>query len=212
MDLLLVADASPSELQAQLSMPSNLMAHHLRVLENAGLIRRSRSTGDRRRTYLSAISTAMEPPVRATEHTAPRVVFVCTHNAARSQLAAALWRQHSTVPVTSAGTDPAQRIHPGAVTAARRHQLSIRTSAPRPVGDVLRPDDLVVAVCDTAHEALPTERPHWHWSVADPTQTGTEEAFDQAIATLTERVLRVAPKIRRVPRSTRGRRTNQEPS
>lgn len=203
MDLLLVGDASPSELQARLSMPSNLMAHHLRVLDEAGLIHRSRSSGDRRRTYLSAVTTGLEPLVRAADHAAPRVVFVCTHNSARSQLAAALWRQHSEVPATSAGTDPAPRIHPGAVAAARRHELPIRTAAPRRVGDVLRPDDLIVAVCDTAHEALRVEQPRVHWSITDPARTGTDEAFDRAVASLTERVLRVAPTVRRVPRASR---------
>jgi hypothetical protein len=76
MDLLRVADASPSEPAARPSVPSNLMAHHLRVLDDAGLIRRSRSTGDRRRTYLSTVSTPLEPVDEATERTAPRVVFV----------------------------------------------------------------------------------------------------------------------------------------
>lgn len=203
MDMLLVADASPSELAARLSMPSNLMAHHLSVLDKAGLIRRSRSTGDGRRTYLSVVDAAPEPLIRAADRAAPRVVFVCTHNSARSQLAAALWRQHSEVPATSAGTDPASRIHPGAVAAAQRHQLPIRTAAPRRVRDVLRPDDLIVAVCDTAHEALNTEQPRLHWSIADPAAVGTDEAFDRAVESLTERVLRAAPTIRRVPRVPR---------
>jgi len=207
MDRLLVADASPSELAAQLSMRSNLVAHHLRVLDDAGLVRRSRSDGDQRRVYLSAAVNALEPFARVTGHSAPRVVFVCTHNSARSQLAAALWRQHSEVPATSAGTDPAQRIHPGAVAAARRHDLPIRTSAPRRVSDVLRPDDLIVAVCDSAHEALDAGLPRLHWSIADPAASGTDVAFDDTVDTLTERVLRVAPTVRRVPRTPRPRFT-----
>lgn len=202
MDTLLVADASPSELQARLAMPSNLMAHHLRVLDNAGLIRRTRSSGDRRRTYLSAVHTTLDSLVPTTDRTAPRVVFVCTRNSARSQLAAALWRQHSEVPSTSAGTDPAPRIHPGAVAAARRHHLDIRTSAPRRVYEVLRPDDLVVAVCDSAHEELDPALPRMHWSIDDPAHIGTDEAFDHALDSLTERILRVAPTVRRVRRTT----------
>jgi protein-tyrosine-phosphatase/DNA-binding HxlR family transcriptional regulator len=201
MDLLLLGDAAPSELQARLSMPSNLMAHHLRVLDKAGLVQRSRSAGDRRRTYLSAVHATLESLAPAPTRTAPRVVFVCTHNSARSQLAAALWRQHSEVPSTSAGTDPAPRIHPGAVAAAQRHQLDIRTSAPRRVDDVLRPDDLVVAVCDSAHEELDPELPRMHWSIEDPARTGTDDAFDRALDSLTERVRRVAPTVRRVRRS-----------
>ncbi len=53
-------DASPKELGAMLAMPSNLLAHHLRVLEHAGLITRRRSEGDRRRSYLQLIPGALE--------------------------------------------------------------------------------------------------------------------------------------------------------
>jgi protein-tyrosine-phosphatase len=146
--------------------------------------------------------TALRPLAPNLTLAAPRVVFVCTHNSARSQLAAALWRRHSAVPSTSAGTEPAQRIHPGAVTAARRHDLPIRTSAPRRVGDVLRPDDLVIAVCDAAHEELGADLPRMHWSIDDPADVGTDEAFDATLATLAERITRIAPATRRVPRST----------
>lgn len=201
MDTLLVVDASPSELQKRLSMPSNLMAHHLRVLDNAGLIRRSRSSGDRRRTYLSAVHLNLESLAPATDHAVPRVVFVCTHNSARSQLAAALWRRHSDVPSTSAGTEPAPRVHPGAVSAAKRHHLNIRTAKPRRVNDVLRPDDLVVTVCDNAHEELDPELSSMHWSIADPARTGTDAAFDLALESLTERITRVAPTVHRIRRA-----------
>src|ERR1700758_5729023 len=51
-DMLADGDASPSELAAMVAMPSNLLAHHLRVLQEAGLVSRRRSDGDRRRTYL----------------------------------------------------------------------------------------------------------------------------------------------------------------
>lgn len=207
MDLLQTGDASPTELRERLSMPSNLMAHHLRVLDNTGLIRRTRSAGDRRRTYLSAVDGALASLVPVADHTAARVVFVCTQNSARSRLAAALWHQHSEVPSTSAGTEPAPRVHPGAVAVARRHHLSIRTSAPVRVSHVLQPDDLVVAVCDTAHEELNPDLPRLHWSIADPARTGTAEAFDDALESLTERIVRVAPTVRRVPRSTRRARS-----
>ena len=47
-----------------------------------------------------------------------RALFVCTRNSARSQLAAALWRSLAGAPAESAGTHPADRVHPGAITAA----------------------------------------------------------------------------------------------
>src|SRR5689334_23808301 len=64
-DTLLAGDASPSELAAMLMMPSNLLAHHLHVLQQAGVITRRRSEGDRRRTYLRLIPGA----VSSEEHT-----------------------------------------------------------------------------------------------------------------------------------------------
>src|SRR3954453_5197142 len=91
-DALTLGDASPGEIGHDLGLPTNLVAHHVKVLEDAGLIARSRSEGDRRRTYLrlqpDALATLAPPPLPD----ANRVVFVCTHNSARSQLAAALWR------------------------------------------------------------------------------------------------------------------------
>jgi ArsR family transcriptional regulator, arsenate/arsenite/antimonite-responsive transcriptional repressor / arsenate reductase (thioredoxin) len=66
-DALLLGDASPSELAALLAMPSNLLAHHLRTLEQAGVITRHRSEGDRRRAYLRLIpgSLGRHPARRA---------------------------------------------------------------------------------------------------------------------------------------------------
>ena len=97
-----------------LAMPSNLLAHHLHVLEQAGIITRRRSEGDRRRTYLRLIPGALDPLAAPPARAALRVLFVCTANSARSHLAAALWRRASTVPAVSAGT------HPGSGDRSRR--------------------------------------------------------------------------------------------
>jgi len=114
-DRLTLGDASPGELSAATGLATNLLAHHLRVMEDAGLIRRARSEGDRRRSYVqlrweddavaalvnaNTTSGLLNGPV-------PRVVFVCTHNSARSQLAAQAWAVVSDIPVASAGTHPA---------------------------------------------------------------------------------------------------------
>ena len=110
-DALADRDLSPSELAAMLAMPSNLLAHHLGVLEQAGIVRRRRSEGDRRRTYLRLVPEALDVsglPARA----ARRVLFVCTANSARSHLAAALWRRASKVPAASAGPIPPPRSIP----------------------------------------------------------------------------------------------------
>jgi protein-tyrosine-phosphatase len=127
---------------------------------------------------------------------AVRVVFVCTENSARSQLAAALWSGESPVPVTSAGTHPAPAVHPGAVAAARRRHLVLAPAKPRHVGEVLRPDDVVITVCDSAHEELGAGADRLHWSIPDPARSGEDAAFDQAVDDLTDRISRLAPAIR----------------
>jgi protein-tyrosine-phosphatase/DNA-binding transcriptional ArsR family regulator len=192
-DQLLLADASPSELQGMRSMPSNLLAHHLRVLEDAGVVRRTRSQADRRRTYLHLNRDALDAIVPAAAHQAHRVVFVCTQNSARSQLAAAIWSRRSPIPATSAGTQPAARVHPGAVAAARRRNLPMQPRAPRHLDEVLAPDDLIVAVCDHAHEKLPAGLTRIHWSIPDPVGHPLRDAFDRTIDELTERIEDFAP-------------------
>ncbi|PWU50396.1 ArsR family transcriptional regulator [Micromonospora sp. S4605] len=195
-DTLLVGDASPGELARSLDMPTNLTAHHLKVLQDSGLVVRHRSEGDRRRTYVRLVPEMLNDLLPAPTRTAPRVVFVCTHNSARSQLAAALWSHRSSVPAASAGTDPAPRVHPRALRTAERHGLVVAHPRPVHVADVVRSDDLVVAVCDNAHENLGNEAPHLHWSVADPAPADTDEAFEAAYRELADRIDRLAPAVR----------------
>ena len=185
-DTLGASDTSPSELAAMLAMPSNLLAHHLHVLEQAGLLTRRRSDGDRRRTYLQLIPGALESLTRPAARTAGRVLFVCTANSARSHLAAALWRRASTVPAASAGTQPAARVDPGAIAAARRHHLPMRRLRPCHIGDVRQDGDLIITVCDLAREELGREAAV-HWSVPDPVPAGDPASFDAALAELSDR-------------------------
>ena len=185
-------DASPSELAAHVGLGSNLLAHHLRVLEEAGVVRRVRSEGDRRRSYVQLRTD--HPLVRAaaltgqTAGSAPRVVFVCTANSARSQLAAATWNRLSAIPATSAGTHPGPRVHPRAIDTARRHGLRLEADRPVGVDDALREGDLVVAVCDNAHEELSRSLPRLHWAIPDPVRIDTDAAFENAYADITRRV------------------------
>lgn len=194
-DHLLGADAAPSELRAMLSIPSNLLAHHVNVLARAGVIERSRSEADGRRIYLKLNHGALESLIAPADHKARRVVFVCTQNSARSQLAAAIWNRRSSVPATSAGTQPATEVHPGALAAARRHNLPLRPTKPRHLVEVMDPTDLVIAVCDNAHEELPADLPRIHWSVRDPARTARPAAFDEAMDDLTARIDRLTPSL-----------------
>ena len=195
-DTLATSDASPTELQAVLAMPSNLLAHHLKVLETEGLITRTRSEADRRRTYLHLAPGALDGLLRTTLGTVDRLVFVCTANSARSQLAAALWRQASDIPAASAGTHPADHIHPGALETAQRHGLPLRRIKPHRLDEVLEDRDFVVTVCDNAHEELPGAA-QLHWSVPDPVRVGTTEAFEAAFDHISQRVSDLAPRLTR---------------
>jgi protein-tyrosine-phosphatase len=195
-DALAWGDASPGEVGRQLGLPTNLVAHHLKVLQEAGIVQRSPSEGDRRRTYLRLVPEALAGLASPDIVLAPRVVFVCTHNSARSQLAAALWARSSRVPAASAGTDPARRVHPRAVSVGRRHGLALGRARTAHVAEVLRPDDLVVAVCDNAYEGLgagPGRR--LHWSVPDPAPADSDEAFEAAFCDIADRIQRLAPAL-----------------
>jgi len=205
-DTLAWGEASPGELAARLGMTSNLLAHHLHVLEDAGLLTRHRSEGDRRRNYLALnrdVLDLLQPTSPALM--AERLVFVCTQNSARSQLAAAMWNDHSPVPATSAGTHPARRVHPGAVAVARRRHLALVPAPPRHVHDVLDPADLVVTVCDSAHEELATGstggpvEPGLHWSIPDPVTADDPAAFDTVVDELTDRITRLTAAVHAIP-------------
>lgn len=191
-DRLMTSDRSPQELQIQLGLPSNLLAHHLQVLESAGIIVRGRSTGDGRRRYIHVLPSALanlSPPVRIARQPA---LFVCSKNSARSQLAAALWTAVVGAPATSAGTHPATKVHPGAVAAARRAGLDLSDAAPRALEDIRGASMLTITVCDQAHEELHADDDWLHWSITDPVAVGTKAAFDKTVAELRDRINAVA--------------------
>lgn len=180
-------DRSPTELSDLMAVPSNLLAHHLDVLESVGLIERFVSSGDRRRRYvrlrpgpLGALGTTTAAP-------AERVVFVCSHNSARSQLAAAMWAARTGRPARSAGTHPADAVHPGAIAAGRRIGLDLTDARPNRL-DAIADDEHVVTVCDQAHEELECRPDWWHWSLPDPVAVGTDAAFDEVVAGLDTRI------------------------
>jgi protein-tyrosine-phosphatase/DNA-binding HxlR family transcriptional regulator len=195
-DALTLGDASPGEIGRDLGMPTNLVAHHVKVLQDAGLVVRSRSEGDRRRTYLRLQPQVLASLTSPALEGGARVVFVCTHNSARSKLAAALWRDRIGGDVASAGTKPAPRVHPRAVKVAHRHGLELDASGTARVADVVHDGDLVIAVCDNAHEDLSgPARPRLHWSVPDPVPVGTDAAFEAAYSDLAGRIDRLAPVV-----------------
>jgi ArsR family transcriptional regulator, arsenate/arsenite/antimonite-responsive transcriptional repressor / arsenate reductase (thioredoxin) len=190
-DELSASDRTPTELGRLTGTPSNLMAHHLRVLEQRGIVERRRSIGDGRRTYLRLVTDRLGGLIVRPVMEAESVLFVCTRNSARSQLAAAMWnRGPRTVRAESAGTHPDGRVHPGALRAARRRGLDLSQSVPRALEGVAVRRPLIVTVCDQAREEL-GHRVAIHWSVADPVASGTREAFDEAADEIGHRVERL---------------------
>ena len=189
-DELSVSDRSPRDLGLRLHIPSNLLAHHLDTLENIGLILRSTSSGDARRRYVRLDPTNLHIIGPHRVSTPKPLLFLCTHNSARSQLAAAIWQARTGQPARSAGTQPAAHIHRQAISAARRNRIDIRDVAPSALGKIPR-NVQVVTVCDLVHEELHAPLDWWHWSIPDPVPSGRPKAFDAVITELEVRVNQV---------------------
>lgn len=202
-DDLRVSDRSPKEIADRLGIATNLLAHHLDVLEDAGAIDRPKSAGDGRRRYVRLLPGVVEflgsveqPPVRD-------VLFLCTRNSARSQLAAALWRARTGRSARSAGTRPADCVSPGAVAAAHRAGASLEGAVPTALDRIPRGVQ-VITVCDLVHEELEPAGDWWHWSIPAPSASRRAGAFDVVVAELNERMSRLglpesARKIERKP-------------
>lgn len=188
-DRLALSDAAPQDLAADLGISRALLSHHLGALRDAGLVTEVRSNGDGRRKYLRLDRSVLDGLLARAVIRANHVLFVCTGNAARSQLAEALWAARSPVPASSAGTAPATAVHDGAILAGAELGLDLQGRRPRALESVTIAPDLVVSVCDVALESgVPFDTRHVHWSIPDPVAEGTPAAFRAAAATIAGRV------------------------
>lgn len=190
-DELRFTDRTPSELGRLVDLGSNLLAFHLSVLEDAGLIARIRSQGDGRRRYVTLVDDAVGALETRTIIPDGPVVFVCTRNAARSQIAAALWQTLSHRSAASAGAQPADEVDALARRVAAAHGIDLGDARPRGYDEVDVTPALVVSVCDRAYEApLPWDTTLLHWSVPDPAG-GTTSDYEQAFSDIEHRVTRL---------------------
>lgn len=189
-DRLALGDLTVAELAEASGLSGNLLAHHLDVLQSAGLIERRVSEGDQRRRYVSLRWANLPDGVREPDPAMfGRVAFICTHNSARSQFAAALWETRTGSPAESAGSDPSPAVHPDAIRIA--NEFGVDLAGLRPGGYELLSSspDLIISVCDRARESdFPDARRHLHWSVPDPVRLGTSTAFRSAFTEIAERV------------------------
>ncbi len=103
--------------------------------------------------------------------TRPAVLFVCTHNAGRSQMAAGFLRARAgdRVEVLSAGSEPADRVNPVAVAAMAEKGVDIAGARPRPLGEAaVREADVVITMgCGDACPVYPGKR-YEDWDLEDP--------------------------------------------
>ena len=149
------------------------------------------------------------PGDAAKQSAAPvRVIFVCTGNSARSQMAEALLRRDGgdRVEVVSAGVSP-RGIHPMTIKALEKVGIDISGARSKPVAEFLgQRFDYVITVCDRARATCPVfpgGSETLHWGIDDPAEaTGTEAerqaAFDRALRELSGRIHTFLPLVRSV--------------
>jgi protein-tyrosine-phosphatase len=219
------SDRRVNELTGLVGEPQNLVSYHLRELREAGLVSSRRSSFDGRDTYyraeltrvgelLCATGASLHPGLRLTvsppqgrrRGRRPRVLFLCTGNSARSQIAAALLEHLSGdgVEARSAGSHP-KDVHPDAVRvlAERGIDISERTSTHLDRFSRTRFDQ-VITLCDKVREVCP-EFPGApetaHWSIADPAavaEGGDDSGYPAFVRTARELELRVGHLIARL--------------
>jgi arsenate reductase (thioredoxin) len=108
----------------------------------------------------------------------PEVLFVCVHNAGRSQMAAALLEHHAQgrIRVRSAGSEPAERVNPAVATVMSEIGLDVSREVPRKLltEDVAASDVVVTMGCGDACPIFPGKR-YEDWALTDPAGKEPEE-------------------------------------
>ena len=189
-DELVLSDRTPGELIQKFEIPSALLAHHLDVLEKAQIIERIESSADRRKRFVRLLERNL--PFLVTSKYPENVQFICRHNSARSQLAAAIWKKLIGTAASSAGTEPAKTIHPLTIQIAKRHNLELGLAIPRKYHPTSTQSRFEITVCDQSHDDLSMPLSRSHWSLPDPTKVGTIAAFERTYQELIKRILPLA--------------------
>jgi protein-tyrosine-phosphatase len=212
------SDRRVGELCELAGRPQSLVSYHLRQLRNGGVVSVRRSAADGRDSYyvldlircgelLTGAGAALHPalaPATASDRlttdrrVAAQLLFLCTGNSARSQMAEALCERLSNgaVRAASAGSHP-KALHPNAVRVMRSRGIDISGRRAKHLGEFAdRRFDHVISLCDRVREAcpdLPGEPELIHWSIPDPArEPGSDEetlpAFERTAAELETRV------------------------
>ena len=217
------SDRRVAELCARLQLPQSLVSYHLGRLRAEGVVSRRRSTADGRDSYyvleldrcgelLSGAGGALHPALRlappgpdrptpCARHRSAWVLFLCTGNSARSQIAEALTEQlgGGVVQARSAGSHP-KSLHLGAVRSLHERGIDIAGRRSKHLSEFSgQRFDYVVSLCDRVREVCP-EFPgqpgrsgQIHWSIPDPSASGPDDqatltAFRHVAAELDTRI------------------------
>ena len=211
------SDRTVHELTGLVGEPQNLVSYHLGKLRDALLVSAQRSSADRRDAYytvdlarigglLSATGGALHPGLRLTPPrrgdavpAAVRVLFLCTGNSARSQMAEALARVRSggVVDAYSAGSHP-KPLHPHALRVMRdEHGIDLSGHTSKHLGEFAdQRFDWVISLCDRVREVCPEfpgQPETIHWSIPNPAVGDADDdasyaAFQRTAAELEIRI------------------------
>ncbi|CAN5553006.1 ArsR family transcriptional regulator [soil metagenome] len=211
------SDQRVNELTSLSGKPQNLVSYHLKGLRNAGLVSGHQSSADGRDTYyrldldrcarlFGTTASSLHPglrlgfaPLEVAAPTRPlRVLFLCTGNSARSQIAEALLEARSggAVEARSAGSHP-KVLHPNAVRVLAERGIDISDRKAKHLRRFTRTRfDHVITLCDRVREVCPDfpKQPQVaHWSIPDPALGGgsddaTYPAFERTTEELETRI------------------------
>ncbi len=221
------SDLRVGELVERLGKPQNLISYHLGELRKSGLVSSRRSSADARDSYyrfdvdrcaelLCAAGAALTPALRlntqrgsgrpgASPRHQPSILFLCTGNSARSQMAEAIIEHRSggAVRARSAGSHP-KPLHVNAVRVMAERGLDISGNRSKRLDRfVRRRFDRVITLCDKVREICP-EFPGApiavHWSMADPAAGGASDedtypAFVQTADEIEGRIQRLLTEL-----------------
>ena len=208
------SDRRVGELCDLVGRPQNLVSYHLGELRSGGLISSRRSAHDGRDTYyrvdlsrcgemLANAGVALHPGLRTSPQPlspvergrTPRVLFLCTGNSARSQMAEAMLDHLSehTIDARSAGSNP-KPLHPDAVRVMAERGVDIADRTSKHFDEFAHTHfDQVITLCDKVREVCPTlpgQPTTAHWSIADPS-IGADNTYPQFVRTADELEQRV---------------------
>jgi ArsR family transcriptional regulator, arsenate/arsenite/antimonite-responsive transcriptional repressor / arsenate reductase (thioredoxin) len=224
------SDRAVWELTERVDEPQSLVSYHLGKLRDGGLVFTRRSSADGRDTYyaidlaschreLDAAAGGLHPALRSPVSTTvdgvqrtQRVLFLCTGNSARSQIAEALLEHMSrgAIKAASAGSHP-KPLHPNAVRVMRRRGIDISANRTKHLDELASQRfDTVITLCDRVREVCPEFPSHpqlVHWSIPDPALEGSTNrasypAFERTAAELETRITYLLPLLS-APRTRR---------